>query len=139
MAVDGYYDALMDNWENVTATLNTSNLSNGDHKIFVRGVDIGKQWSAPQNATLVIQSLGYINISSNVPGSIVIINGDSNTTDPNGNYSWGINYGTYNVTVRKDPTYYDNTSTGIVVIPNNTTDHNVVLALKPMGRSEAQL
>jgi hypothetical protein len=135
-AVDGSYDAIVGDWENVIAILDTSNLSNGEHKIFVRGVDIGKQWSAPKNATLIVQSPGspgYINIISNVPGSIVFINGDSNNTDPNGNYSWEINYGTYNVTVRKDPTYYANTSTGIIVTANNVTNHNVVLVLKPYG------
>jgi len=132
-AADGSYDALMENWENVTATLDTGNLSNGEHKIFVRGVDIGKQWSVPVSATLVIDSLGYINVSSNVPGSIIFINGESNATDTNGNYSWRITYGTYDVTIRKEPAYYDNTSTGIVVTASNTTNHNVILALKPNG------
>jgi len=131
---DGLYNAVDGHWENVTATLDTSNLTDGDHKIFVRGVDIGKQWSDPKNATLVVESsIGYINITSNVPESIVYINGDSNITDSNGKYSWRISYGTYSVIVRKDPTYYDNTSTGIIVTPNNTTNHNVVLALKPNG------
>lgn len=135
-AVDGSFDAVLDNWENVTATLNTSNFSNGEHKIYVRGVDIGKQWSAPKNATLIVQSfgsLGYINISSNVPGSIVFINGYSNTTDSNGNYLWGINYGTYTIRVSKDPAYYANTTTGIIVTANNITNHSVELDLKPYG------
>ena len=55
-ASDGFFDAVNGNWESVNATINTSNLSGGNHTIFVRGMDIGKQWSAPKNATLFVDS-----------------------------------------------------------------------------------
>jgi len=42
--------------EPVRSTIDTGKLSNGEHTIFVRGMDIGKQWSAPKNATLVVES-----------------------------------------------------------------------------------
>jgi len=54
------------------------------------------------NATLVVESLGSINVTSNVPGSVVTINGESHMTDPNGNYIWILVDGAYDVTVSKE-------------------------------------
>jgi len=59
---DGNYNAANANWENVTGTIDTSSLSGGTYKIYVRGMDIGKQWSVVQSATLtVLPAGGYIN------------------------------------------------------------------------------
>ncbi|NJD51783.1 MAG: hypothetical protein FIB07_02845, partial [Candidatus Methanoperedens sp.] len=60
-ATDGYYDAVNGAWENVTGTIDTTDLSVGTHTIHVRGMDIGKQWSASSNAILTIKSgISYI-------------------------------------------------------------------------------
>ncbi|HYN44980.1 MAG TPA: cytochrome c3 family protein [Candidatus Limnocylindrales bacterium] len=137
-AVDGSYDALLDAWENVNATIDTNNLANGNHTIFVRGVDIGKQWSAPKNATLVVQTFGYINGTvmngtSAISGAIVFTNGASNTTDANGNYSLKVSSGTYNVTAGKQPTHNDKTINGVVVTQGNTTILPIDLQQKLTG------
>lgn len=137
-AVDGKYDAVMNNWENVKATIDTNTLSDGTHTIFVRGMDIGKQWSAPQGATLIMESYGYINGTvtngtSPIPGAIVSTNGANDTTDANGIYSLTLYEGTYTVNASKLPEYYGNSGSGRVVTPKNTTIFNIVLSEKPKG------
>ncbi len=51
---DGMFDAVNGALEPVTATINTSTLPLGIHTVYVRGMDIGKQWSTAQSATLTI-------------------------------------------------------------------------------------
>ncbi|NJD51790.1 MAG: CxxxxCH/CxxCH domain-containing protein [Candidatus Methanoperedens sp.] len=138
-AADGLYDARQGSWESVIATLDTGSLPDGNHTIYVRGVDIGKQWSTPKNAQLVVQSLGYINVTvTSVDGPVVnadvwIDSADIKKTDINGNYSFAVPTGTYNVTVSKQPTHNDNTSTGVVVTQGDTTLLPVYLQKKPTG------
>ncbi|NJD53673.1 MAG: hypothetical protein FIB07_12485 [Candidatus Methanoperedens sp.] len=135
---DGYYNAVKGNWENINATLDTGNLSDGNHTVFVRGMDIGKQWSAPMNAQLVIQPLGYINgtVTSNsvaLAGAIITTTDANTITLENGNFSLRVPAGTYNVTASKQPTHYDNTSTDVMVASGNTTIILLDLAKKPTG------
>ncbi|NJD52918.1 MAG: hypothetical protein FIB07_08640 [Candidatus Methanoperedens sp.] len=138
-AADGLYDARQGSWESVIATLDTGSLPDGNHTIYVRGVDIGKQWSTPKNATLVVQSLGYINVTvTSVDGPVVnadvwIDSADIKKTDINGSYLFAVPAGTYSVTVSKQPTHNDNTSTGVVVTQGNTTSVQVYLQKKPTG------
>ena len=137
-ASDGLYNAANQAWENVTAIVDTTNLSGGSHTIFVRGVDIGKQWSQTKNATLTVQSLGYINgtvtsLGISVPGAYVSTTGASDTTQLNGNYSLIVPIGTYTVNASKQPEYYDNSTTGVVVTPLNTTILYIVVTGKPTG------
>ncbi|NJD51795.1 MAG: hypothetical protein FIB07_02905 [Candidatus Methanoperedens sp.] len=139
-ALDGLYNAVKGNWESINATLDTSSLSDGNHTIFVRGMDIGKQWSATKNATLIVQSNGLIsgavtNNSSAIAGALITVSGGSTFTytDINGNYALAIQSGTYNVTASKQPEFYDNTSNGVVVYPGNTTIQNLNLILKLKG------
>jgi hypothetical protein len=135
---NGIYDATKGAWENVSATIDTSALSAGTHTIYVRGMDIGKQWSIVQSATLTIQSLGYINGTVTGGGSsvscvIVSTIGASYKTASNGTYSLKVPVGTYNITASKQPEYYDSIATGIVVTANNITNQNFVLTQKPTG------
>jgi len=137
-AVDGHYDAVNANWESVTASIDTNALSDGNHTIYVRGVDIGKQWSAPKNATLVVESFGYINGTvtngtSPIHEAIVFAPGANDTTEANGNYSLRLLEGNYTVDTSKLPEYYGNSSSGIVVTPRNTTILNIALVEKPKG------
>jgi len=138
VAADGYYDAVNANWENVTASLDTNALSDGSHKIYVRGMDIGKQWSAPKNATLFIQSSGYINgtvmnDSAAVPGVYVYIPGANDTTGSDGNYSVRVFAGTYTVNASKLPEYNNFSVSGIVVTPLNTTILDITIQEKLAG------
>ncbi len=138
-AVDGMYDSVNAAWESVTGTIDTGSLSAGTYTVYVRGMDIGKQWSSVQSATLtVLPAKGYINgtvTRSGLPiaGATVSTMGASTTTDVNGNYSLMIESGTYDVTVIKRPEYYDNTTTGISVTPDNTTIQHFIITLKPTG------
>jgi predicted CxxxxCH...CXXCH cytochrome family protein len=141
-AVDGFFSSTSANWEYVIASLNTSNLLIGEHKIFVRGVDIGKQWSAPKNATLVVQSLqslGYINGTVKngtgvlIPDAYVSTTGANFTTGPDGKYSLIVTADTYTVNASKQPEFYDYTETGVIVEPSNTTTVDIVMDQKPTG------
>jgi hypothetical protein len=137
-AADGQYDAVYGAWESVTGTIDTATLSDGTYIAYVRGMDIGKQWSASQNAILIVQSVGYINGtvtngSSPVAGVIVSTTGASYITVSDGFYSLRVPAGTYNVTASKKPTHYDNVTSGILVTPTNTTIFDIVLAEKPTG------
>jgi hypothetical protein len=137
-AVDGYYNALQNNWENVTATIDTSNLTGGAHLIYVRGVDIGKQWSAPKNATLIVQAFGYINGtvtngSAPVIGAYLSTTNANYTTGADGNYSLMVSDGNYTVNASKQPEFYDYTVSGKIVTPLNTTIVDIVMDQKPTG------
>ena len=139
MAEDGYYNAVQANWENVTATLDTSSLSGGTYVINVRGMDIGRQWSATMNATLIVQAFGYINgtvtnetgaLVSNVYVSTTV---DNDTTGFDGKYSLWITDGNYTVNASKKPEFYDITIPDVNVTPLNTTTVNIVMDQKPTG------
>jgi len=139
-ATDGYYDAVNGNWENVTATLDTGSLTGGSHVIYVRGMDIGKQWSAPKNATLTVQAFGYINGTvtnatyAPVSGVYVSTTGANFTTGSDGNYSLSVADGTYTVSASKQPEFNDYTIAGRIVTPMNTTTVDIVMDQKPTGR-----
>jgi hypothetical protein len=137
-AVDGNYDALQNTWEPVKSTIDTSSLENGNHTIYVRGMDIGKQWSANKSAILIVESYGYINgtvtnATSPIHGAIVSANGANNNTDANGKYSLKLITGTYTVNTSKLPEYYGNSSSGKNVTPDNTTIFNIVLEERQTG------
>jgi hypothetical protein len=139
IATDGYYNALQANWENITATIDTSNLSGGTYVISVRGMDIGKQWSAPKNATLIVQAFGYINgtvrnaTAAPVIGAYVSTTGAYDITKSEGTYSLRVMAGTYIVNVSKQPEYYDYGASGKVVMPLNTTILNMTIQEKQTG------
>ncbi|MDD5615591.1 MAG: multiheme c-type cytochrome [Candidatus Methanoperedens sp.] len=137
-AVDGQFDAVNRNWEDVTATLDTSSLTAGTYIINVRGADIGKQWSTTKTAILTVTAMGYINGTvtngtSPVSGVYVSTIGDNYTTGPDGKYSLKVDANTYTVTATKQPTHYDNITSGIVVTQSNTTIFDIVLTEKPKG------
>ncbi len=137
-AVDGQFDAVNGNWENVIATLDTSGLPVGTYTINVRGVDIGKQWSQVKNATLIVQSLGYINGTvtsggSGVAGASISATNASTTSAVDGSFNLSISSGTYNVTASKQPEYYDNITSGVTVTQGNTTTLYIVIIGKPTG------
>lgn len=139
-ATDGFYDALNGAWENVRATLDTSSLSDGSHTIYIRGMDIGKQWSAPGSANIIIPPFmglkGTVKDSdgSAISGAMVSTIGANNITGQDGNYSLPIHVAaTYNVTASKLPEYYNSTVTGVVVTFDNTTFVNFSLTQKPIG------
>jgi len=137
-AVDGEYDAVNGAWESVTATLDTSNLDARKYYINVRGVDIGKQWSINETAELTVTAMGYINGTvtngtSTVSGVNVSAGGQYNITGPDGNYSLELDANTYTVTATRQPTHYDNITSGIVVTQSNATILNIVLDEKPKG------
>jgi hypothetical protein len=101
-------------------------------------MDIGKQWSTPKNATLVVESFGYINgtvtnATSPIIGAIVSTTGVTNATDTYGNYSLKLLVGTYILNTSKLPEYYGNSSSGKNVTPNNTTIFNIVLEERQKG------
>jgi hypothetical protein len=136
-ATDGNYDALQNTWENVNSTIDTSSLD-GTHTIFVRGRDIGKQWSAPKSATLVVESSGYINgtVTSGalaIQGVTVSIPGTNNITNQDGKYSLRVAVGTYTLNATKQPEYYDYTIPGIIVTLDNTTIVDIELQEKQKG------
>jgi hypothetical protein len=138
-AADGEYNAVNGAFENVVASLNTGSLSDGTHKIYVRGMDIGKQWSAPKNSTLTIQSFGYINgtvrngTAVPVSGAYVSTTGVNFTTRLDGNYSLMVSAGNYTVNASKQPEFYGYSVSGKEVTPMNTTIVDIVMDQKPTG------
>ncbi|MCZ7373157.1 MAG: hypothetical protein O8C60_05790 [Candidatus Methanoperedens sp.] len=137
-ASDGQYNAANQAWENVTATIDTAGLSGENHAIFVRSMDIGKQWSQTKNATLTVQSFGYINGTvtngtAPVSGVYVSTTGDNYTTGSYGNYSLRVLEGTYTVNANKLPEFNDYTVAGKIVTPLNTTIVDIVMDQKPTG------
>jgi hypothetical protein len=139
-AVDGNYDALQNTWEPVKATIDTNSLSDGTHTIFVRGMDIGKQWSANKSATLIVQTFGYINgtvtNATYVPikGAYVSSADAKNTTGADGKYSLILINGTFIVNASKQPEFNDKTITNVNVTPLNTTTVDIVMDQKPTGK-----
>ena len=140
-AGNGQYDAVNGNWENVTATLNTSSLSAGNYIINVRGMDIGKQWSQTRNATLIVQSLGYINgtVLDNITKAGLAeatVSTDTNVsamTNATGFYSLYVTARTYNLTAKLEPRYYPNMSVTVNVTIDATVVLDIELAKKPTG------
>jgi hypothetical protein len=141
---DGMYDAVNGLWENVNGTIDTSSLSTGNHTVYVRGMDIGKQWSATMSATLtVLAPMGYINgtvtsSGSPVSGALVSTTDSSNTiisttAASDGTYSLKVSAGTYNVTASKQPTHDATSVSNIVVTQSNTTVANISMVEKPTG------
>ncbi len=148
-AADGNFNGVSDV---ATTTINTSILTPGIYTIQVRGMaggpaqnismryyPINGDASAINSTTLtVLPKIGYINgtITSDgqpISGAIVSTMGTSSNTDIGGNYSLAIPVGTYNVTASKRPEYYDNTTSGVIVTPGNTTNIDFILTLKPIG------
>ncbi len=137
-AVDGYYNAVNGNWENVTAAIYTSSLGNGIHTVYVRGMDIGKQWSASRSAILTVQSLGYINGTvkegtNGISGALVSTTGASATTSIDGSYSLRVIAGIYNVTAVKLPEFDSSTVNNVEVSADNETIINFDLARRSTG------
>jgi hypothetical protein len=141
-AADGYYNAVNTNWENVTGTIDTSSLSVGTYKIYVRGMDIGKQWSAVQSATLtVLPAGGYINGTVRDNNTKAGISGAKVTTDTgvtgqtngSGSYLLYLDVGIHNLTVTKEPEYYPNSSITITVVSETTVLQDIELSKRPLG------
>src|SRR5659263_1311 len=148
-AVDGNFNSTL---EVASGRISTNNLS-GTYNIEVRGRGGGPAQNAliryypmngdvstTKNATLTVEPpMGYINVtvtSSDAPVSeanVWINDNDIKTTNANGNYTFIVPEGTYNVTASKQPTLNDNTVAGNVVTPFNTTTVNIELVKKPTG------
>jgi hypothetical protein len=140
-AVDGQYDAVYGAWESVTGAIDTATLSDGTYNVYVRGMDIGKQWSSPKSATLRVRSLGYINgtvidsitkagLSRTIVSANTIVSATTNST---GFYSLMVPAGTYNLTAQHDPAYYPNMSVTVTAIINATVVQDIELVEKPKG------
>ncbi|VVB86249.1 Cytochrome c7 c [uncultured archaeon] len=133
------------------ATIMT-NITPGNYIIQVRGMAGGPAQNTsiryyPMNGDVsainstnltILAPLSYINgtvTSGDQPlgGALVLVTGGSSTTFTNGFYSIMVAEGTYNVTASKRPEYYDNTTTGTPVTPNNTTIQDFILTQKPTG------
>ncbi|NJD54669.1 MAG: hypothetical protein FIB07_17645, partial [Candidatus Methanoperedens sp.] len=141
-ANDGYFDASDGAWENISANMDTYNLSPGTHTVYVRGMDIGKQWSTSVSATLIIlDSRGFVNgtvknsSGYGIAGATVITNtGAFAKTDSNGFYSLDLTIGTYNLTATKEPEFYANNTFSSVTITRSAQEtREAILAIKPTG------
>jgi len=141
-AVDGMFDAVNGASEPIIGVFDTSSLAPGTHTVYVRGMDIGKQWSTPVAATLIVtESRGFVNgtvmnnTGSGIPGVTVITNtGVSTVTDGIGFYSLNLTMGTYYLTAIKDPEYFANISIQPVNVSVLTTKtYDVILAKRPTG------
>ncbi|VVB93174.1 Carboxypeptidase regulatory-like domain protein [uncultured archaeon] len=137
-AVDGQYDAVDGVWENIIGTIDTSSMTVRTHTVYVRGMDIGKQWSAPVSATLTVtQPAGFINGTvkeglNGIPGATVTTNtGNSTGTDNSGFYSLSLPSGTYTLTASKDPEFNaNNTIPPVTVTVDATKIQDIVLTRK---------
>ncbi len=65
-ALDGKFDAINGVWEPITGSIDTGGMPAGTYTIYVRGMDIGKQWSTTQSATLNIVSAPAYTLSGRV-------------------------------------------------------------------------
>ncbi|VVB92647.1 Carboxypeptidase regulatory-like domain protein [uncultured archaeon] len=65
-ALDGKFDAINGVWESITGSIDTTAMPAGTYTIYVRGMDIGKQWSTTQSATLNIISAPAFTLSGKV-------------------------------------------------------------------------
>jgi len=141
-AIDGYFDASNGDWENITGSIDTLKLPAGTHMVYVRSMDIGKQWSTSVTATLIVlDSNGFVNgtvMNSSgfgIAGATVITNtGVSSTTDINGFYSLDLMIGNYDLTAIKEPEFYSNNSFASVNVTNSATEiREAILEEKPKG------
>jgi len=102
-------------------------------------MDIGKQWSAPMSATLIVQAFGYINgtvsngTAAPVSGVYVSTTGANFTTGSDGKYSLMVSAAIYSVNASRKPEFYDYTVSGKTVTPLNTTIVDIVMVQKPTG------
>ncbi len=141
-ASDGMFDTVDGGWEAINGTLDTSGLSEGTYSIYVRGMDIGKQWSGVQSATLtVLPAMGYINgtvrdnnTKAGIPYAKVSTN-TSETVNANstGFYSFYVDAGSYMLTATSDPRYYANSSVTVNVMQDTETSQDIELVEKPKG------
>jgi len=149
VASDGNFNSTL---EVASVRINTDNLS-GTYDIEVRGMGGGPAQNASiryypingdvsttQTANLtVLPPMEYLNVtvrSGGVPvpyANVWINSSDIKRTDANGNYYFSVPAGTYDVTASKQPTHYDNTSTGVVVTEGNVTILPIDLQEKPTG------
>jgi hypothetical protein len=141
-AVDGTFNAVNGVKEAVNATMVTTGLNAGTYTVYVRGLDIGKQWSDTQTASLIIGApTGFVNgtIRNGTSGGQVIrdVTVTAGTvsvlTDEFGNYSLSLPTGTYTLTATKDPEYYSISIPGVNVTAPGTTPLDIVMNQKPTG------
>ncbi|VVB93924.1 Carboxypeptidase regulatory-like domain protein [uncultured archaeon] len=146
-AVDGRFDAVNGGWEDITGSINTSGLSLGTHYVYVRGMDIGKQWSTPVTAIITItESKGFINGTvreglTGISGVMVAAStGISTVTDNSGFYSLHIPNGTYVLNASKLPEYNsNNTIPPVIVAPFTTVTQDILLTRKPVYQLNGRL
>ncbi|MBU4223325.1 MAG: carboxypeptidase-like regulatory domain-containing protein [Euryarchaeota archaeon] len=152
-AKDGRFNSSL---ETVNATINTMGFPEGTYTVSVRVMASGPRtntairyyplngdWSAPLNATLVIEPPnGYVNgtvndslSGSGIPGVTVTTNtGVSANTDSAGFYSLGLKNGTYTLTAIRAPEYYPNTTIPPVTVTALTTvTRDIIMTKKPTG------
>ncbi len=136
-ATDGIFNAAS---EPVTASI--SGLSEGTHTIYVRGMDIGKQWSLSGTATLIITApKGFINgtvkngsiAGEPIPGVTVAAGTVSAVTDGSGNYSLNLPTGTYTLNATKDPEFNAISILNVEVAAPGTTQQNIFMIKKATG------
>ncbi len=141
-ASDGMFDTVDGGWEAINGTLDTSGLSEGTYSIYVRGMDIGKQWSGVQSATLtVLPAMGYINGTvrdNNTKAGISYAKVSTNTSETvnansTGFYSFYVDAGSYMLTATSDPRYYANSSVTVNVMQDTETSQDIELVEKPKG------
>jgi len=141
-AIDEYFNASNGAWENITGSIDTLGLTMGTHTVYVRGMDIGKQWSTSVAATLIVlDSNGFVNgtvMNSSgfgIAGATVITNtGVSSITDINGFYSLDLIIGTYDLTAIKEPEFYSNNTFASVNVTNSATEiREAILEERPKG------
>ncbi|HYN44777.1 MAG TPA: carboxypeptidase-like regulatory domain-containing protein [Candidatus Limnocylindrales bacterium] len=141
-AIDGYFDASNGGWENISGSIDTLKLTSGTYTVYVRGMDIGKQWSTTVTAMLIVlESRGFVNgtIKNNtgagIPGATVMTDtGVSADTDSMGFYSLNLTIGTYNLKATKDPEYFTNITIPSVTVKAFITEPcDVIMVKKPTG------
>ncbi len=152
-AKDGRYNSSN---ETVNATISTMGFPEGTYTVSVRVMASGPRtntairycplngdWSAPLNATLIIQPPnGFINgtvsdslSGSGIPGVTVLTNtGAYAVTDNTGFYSLGLTNGTYTLAAFKAPEFSpNNTIPTVTVVTPATVIQDIILTKKPTG------
>ncbi|NJD76618.1 MAG: hypothetical protein FIB08_05905 [Candidatus Methanoperedens sp.] len=142
-ALDGKFNAVNGVWERITGSIDTAGMPAGTYTISVRGMDIGKQWSATQAATLTItEPTGFVNgtVTNVTGGAVAGVTVRTNTTvstvtDGQGGYSLSLPAGAYILTATKDPEYQVNNTIPLVVVPVDYTPviQDIVMTTKPTG------
>jgi hypothetical protein len=141
-AVDGTFNAVNGVKEAVNATMATTGLNAGTYTVYVRGLDIGNQWSDTQTASLIIGApTGFVNgtvrngTSSGevIPDVTVTAGSVSVLTDEFGNYSLSLPDGTYTLTAFKNPEYDVESISGVIVTAPGTTPQDIIMDKKPTG------